>query len=360
MHSLLETFLMLLRDLLSQKTQSMVDQYVQALDVLPDDAMRHARFVQWIQPLPDELLLDALSLLQEGAQTDRPRYRAVLGSLLDVTSLHATLGEARLERLRELARQQGLAAVYAVLASEPPWRRYYASKHLDVNEQLESSPLGWRKALARGTNRAMLERLLYDKHPQVIEILLNNPRVLERDVVKMAALQPTSEHALRTIFSHPRWIRRYTIKKALVFNPYAATSMVRNLLGFLLEPDLRDASRSKRLSPEVRAFAKELLALKLERRRPLQLAFSDGVSVLKPRTGQAAEQSSLAAQFLASLDSAEDALAMLEGELEAEAVERSGAALDEEGADEEADAVEAFLAELPDQLPLIPVGEDDE
>lgn len=359
MHALFETFLMLLRDVLSQKIRNMVDQQVLALDVLPDQNMRHARFVHWIQPLPDEVLLEALALLQEGAQNDRARYRAVLGSLLDMTSLHLALGETRLERLRHMARQLQLAAVYALLATEPPWRRYYAEKHLDVNEQLESSPLGWRKALARGPERAMLERLLYDKHPQVIEILLNNPRVLERDVVKMAALQPTSEHALRTIFSHPRWIRRYPIKKALVFNPYSATSMVRNLLAFLLEPDLRDASRSKRLSPDVRAYAKELLALKLERRRPLHLAYSEGVSVMKPRPGKAAEQSSLAEKFLESLEEAETALAMLEDEVSAEAVERSRAPLEEEAEDED-EAIEAFLAELPGQLKLVPVGEDDD
>ena len=50
--------------------------------------------------------------------------------------------------------------------------------------------LGERKSLARRPDRAMLDRLLHDPHPDVIRRLLRNPRLTEDDVVRLAARRP--------------------------------------------------------------------------------------------------------------------------------------------------------------------------
>lgn len=359
------TLLMLLRLVLEQKIRQQVDAQVLALHHIPDDHMRQLRFAAWVADWPDGPLLDALQYLLDATWRDKSPFRAVVSSLLDAAALFEALGEARLETLRTQARDAHLASVYALLSYEPPYKRYYASHMVDVNEQLESSPLGWRKAMARGFSRQKLDRLLYDKHPMVVEILLNNPRILERDVVKMAALQPTTEQALRTIFVHPRWIRRYSVRKALVFNPYTPISIVESLLGFLLHQDLQDASHSRRLSPRVRARARAMLEEQARRKRPKVLTLVEELE-----TGAAAspsvDSSALAADFLTELEQAledvEDSLQLLEREgLETRSVSMSG--IQESLTLEESlvlDDAEDFLSSLPTELKLVPVTEDED
>lgn len=359
------SLLLLLQLVLEQKVRQQVDHQVQALHHIADDHMRQLRFAAWVAEWPDELLLEALQYLLDSTWRDRSPFRAVVSSLLDAAALYDALGEARLGLLRDQAREARLPSVYSLLSYEPPYKRYYASHMVDVNEQMESSPLGWRKALARGTSRQKLDRLLYDKHPMVVEILLNNPRILERDVIKMAALQPTTEHALRTIFVHPRWIRRYSVKKALVFNPYTPISLVENLLGFLLHQDLQDASRSRRLSPQVRARAQRMLdeQARLKRPRLLQVV---GEDESHGPASTATESVSLAYDFLSELEQeredVEDSLRLLEAEgVEARSVSLSGLAETMQG--DEAfvlEDAEDFLNSLPENLTLEPVSEDDD
>lgn len=367
MHALHATLLMLLRDMLSLKILGMVQQEVTRLDAIPEDLMRQLRFATWLTELPDDVVLDTLEHLLEGARHDKPRFRAVINSLLDGSMVQQQLGAERLESLRQRSTEARRVAVHAFLSADPPHKRYYAAHVKDVNEQLESRPLGWRKTLARGNSRLVFDRLVFDKHPMVIEILLNNPHILERDVIKMAALQPTSEHALKTIFAHPRWIRRYSIKKSLVFNPYTPISIVESLLAYMLEQDLRDASRSRRLSPTVRARAGALLEDRQRLRHPQLLTSGDdadsaGGNVVALKSTKP-EGSSLAEDFLTSLGDLDADLKLLTDadllDLEITSLRTTPIIPDLEE-DEVLDEAEDFLSSLPSQLGLVPVGEDDE
>ncbi len=339
--TLIATLLTLLRTAHSQKMDAMVASQVVALDSLPDDTMRQARLLETLLPMSDEDVVMFMDCMLSGALADRPRFRGVMNAFLNFQVVLDAVDENRKRRWKKIARKEGHAAVLAILTGSPPRKTYYAPRQLDVNEQMEDRTLGHRKSLARCYDRQVLDRLLYDKHPGVVRILLNNPRIVERDVVKLAALQPTKAEALLEVFRHPRWIRRYPVKKALVFNPYTPVPVVHGLLGYLREPDLVAVERARRLSSEVRERAAFLLAHKRSRRRRTFKRVSAGVDVGGPGEVESAEEA--------------EPMAVSVVPCEAEGAGRCVPSPAGEEAHDIDDVAAAFLEGLPDDLPLVPV-----
>ena len=129
--------------------------------------------------------------------------------------------------------------------------------------------LGERKSLARGRDRFMIDRLLRDPHPQVIRNVLCNPRVIEDDIIRLAARRPTYPDVQGEIARSPRWGHRPRVRLALVQNPFTPTAISVPLIALLLRPDLESVVAATNLSVTVRAAAAE----RLQRRPPLRTEF---------------------------------------------------------------------------------------
>jgi hypothetical protein len=119
--------------------------------------------------------------------------------------------------------------------------------------------LGERKALARSARRDFLVPLLKDPHPDVVVLLLSNPRLTERDVVTIAASRPAVPASLVHVAAHPRWSARYLVKRALVLNPYTPAHVAVRLATTLRRADLAAIARDLHLPDVLRAHAVELL-----------------------------------------------------------------------------------------------------
>jgi hypothetical protein len=100
-----------------------------------------------------------------------------------------------------------------------------------------------------------MNRFLREQDPAVIRSLLRNLRLIESDVLRIASLQPTSLRVLEEVFTNLKWIARYRVKKALVYNPYCPPAIALHLLKFLFVGDPRE------IPPEA---ADQLLAAKTE------------------------------------------------------------------------------------------------
>lgn len=124
--------------------------------------------------------------------------------------------------------------------------------------------LGERKSLARKPDREMLERLLRDPHPDVIRLLLANPRLREEDVLSVAARRPCRPDVLTQIARTPRWTHRPRIRIALVLNPDTPLDVTAPLVGLLVRQELRLVATSTTVAPALRALCLE----HLERRPP--------------------------------------------------------------------------------------------
>lgn len=112
--------------------------------------------------------------------------------------------------------------------------------------------LGERKSLARKRDRNLLARALRDPHPDVAQVLLDNPALTEIDIVRLCARRPIHPEVLAQIFRHPRWVLRYRIRLALALNPHTPEEIALQLLPHLTRSDLRAVASSGDVSERVR------------------------------------------------------------------------------------------------------------
>ena len=112
--------------------------------------------------------------------------------------------------------------------------------------------LGERKSLARTHDRNLLARVLRDPHPNVIRILLDNPTVVENDVVRLCARRPARAQVLAEVFQHQRWVLRYRVRLTLALNPFTPEEIALQLLPHLTSADLKAVRRSSQISQRVR------------------------------------------------------------------------------------------------------------
>lgn len=147
-----------------------------------------------------------------------------------------------LRRAPELTRAQSI----------PPIPDYGAGRELSVGE---------RKALARAPSRASFDKLLRDPHPLVIRQLLENPRLTEDDIVRLAARRPANVEALRMI-ARTEWLCRPRVRMTLIHNPATPSAIAVPLLAVCTRPELREVRTSSECSELLREIAEELLVLR--------------------------------------------------------------------------------------------------
>jgi len=123
-------------------------------------------------------------------------------------------------------------------------------------------PLGIRRSLAKGDDRFLLDKLALDPDPLVIANLLRNPRLCERDVVRIAALRPVPPSTLEEVARSPRWSTRPRVRVALVRNPHCPVALAVQLLGRIPFTDLR----KMRSDPDLPEQTRSQVELELRRR----------------------------------------------------------------------------------------------
>jgi len=225
------------------------------VSTLRESQMRRAVTVEAVQHLEANDLVAMLVLMMARARSGSGRARAVLQQLALEPTVFRDMPYARVEAAYQAAqdsRLDGVARFFLSAALSPGANgddRYIGNRHLDL-------PLGTRRAAARGSDRYKLDRLLHDRDHRVIGILLDNPRITERDAVRIAAMRPTRPEVLETVARHTRWSSRYRVRKALACNPWTPAPIARRLLPTLMRQDLRHALEAgvlpDELLPEVR------------------------------------------------------------------------------------------------------------
>jgi hypothetical protein len=120
--------------------------------------------------------------------------------------------------------------------------------------------LGERRSLARRPDRRAFEKLCLDPHPLVIRQLLENPKMVEEDAIRIATMRPARPAALRELVRAYRWMTRPRVRMAILFNPGSPSELTMPLLGLCTREELRDLLRSTDTSLVLRGAAQELLA----------------------------------------------------------------------------------------------------
>ena len=207
----------------------------------------------------DATLLAVLHLLTVKGRGGDPLFRRAATELaLNSKLFRESLDYDRIEDLYTAAWTADLREVIPLFFSGRHRPGITVEEAAPDNEHLEL-PLGRRKAMARQFDRDTLDRLLRDKHPAVVQILLSNPRIREQDVITIAALRPTKPAVLELIAQHRKWAARYPVRKALACNPYCPHPIAARLMHTFRKQDLEFIAGSSVLDDHIRDEARRLL-----------------------------------------------------------------------------------------------------
>jgi hypothetical protein len=211
---------------------------------------------------------EALDDVCTAAEQAEPGAREMLVALVDLLAEKEQTTLA--QRLREEAAGRSLLALARLLrrpATVPPSRSSPPSAsetRIPDYGAGRTLTLGERKALARRPTRKAMDKLFADPHPMVIRTLLANPKVVEDDVVRLAARRPVDPEVLAEVARSPRWAHRVRVRMSIVMNPDTPLELSIPMLALLVRPELELVSSATSLAPTIRAAARDLL----ERRPP--------------------------------------------------------------------------------------------
>jgi hypothetical protein len=240
------------------------------LRALPEAAMRRERLLERLEEVGSLRAYEMVAAVMRrpgGAAPDLPHLREVLQDVLREGGAGRPLAPEICEGVLAEAEARGDAFVTRLFREAPP-EEWMLEPGAALPRAMAEIPLGVRRALARELDLDLLERLLLDADPIVIEHLLQNPRLTEKQVVRIAARRPVPETTLELVSRSRRFGQRPAVRTALARNPYLPTRLAIQLLGTLPLAVVREIACDATLHLETRRHAGEELARRRERVAP--------------------------------------------------------------------------------------------
>lgn len=237
------------------------DRLKRVLRSLPDLSLR----VDWLAAEIARLTsAEAASLLsavvdEAEAQLDDAREALVSVAIYCADSTYAASVDALRDRALE-GRFFGLGRLLrrgAATSARPPAIEERRVPDYGAGRELT---LGERKSLARRPDRRVFDQLLQDPHPLVIRQLLENPKMVELDAIRLAAMRPARVETIRELVRARRWIGRPRVRLTIVLNPGSPPEVAMPLLCLCNREELFDVLKSTETPLLLRATAQELLA----------------------------------------------------------------------------------------------------
>lgn len=123
-------------------------------------------------------------------------------------------------------------------------------------------PLGVKRSFAKKMDRMLIRRMLQEKDPYVVKNLLSNPLITEKDVLKIASMRPTNQSVIKVIYAFDKWINLYSVKEAIIKNPYSPFRLSLLLLFYMQKKELKDIHSDNTLHPVIREISMEILKIR--------------------------------------------------------------------------------------------------
>ncbi|MDH4226802.1 MAG: hypothetical protein OEV59_03475 [Deltaproteobacteria bacterium] len=228
------------------------------VESLPEDKMRREMLCVRLKELEPEGVAHVLESLYR-KDRDNAAVRAVKNVLVDPAALADMLGIEKFRRAYMASLELGFYRAGRLFTDLPAHKKGFGGYAEEEEAKMEFISLGERRSLAKTNIKDNLDRLLSDPDPMVIGYLLDNPRITEKEVLKISSKRPNSPRILKLLAVHRKWSKRYNVQKSLVQNPYTPPRISISLLDFMMEQDLRMISGDKTLHPQVRMSAVDLL-----------------------------------------------------------------------------------------------------
>ena len=246
-------------------------QTVRGVVGLPEIPMRRARLDQALRTQPPEVAVWCIDQLLRGSLWGRaPETDAMLACVSWLIWLRDQDAYEFIQSLYIHAHEDNRAAVLFLLRDPPAHRAMPDNARLpEVRLPLPREvTLGERRQMAAGPNRQLLERLIYESSPLVIQKILGNSHIRLQDVLVITSRRPTLPEILREVVNHEGWFREMKVREALVQNPYLPTGISLKLLPTLHVDVLRKLRHAGDLHPMVQEAAALYVELREQRTAP--------------------------------------------------------------------------------------------
>jgi hypothetical protein len=205
---------------------------------LNEKGMLCARLKEFFDEISDFEAVENIDWIINKAYKRDIIFQKILLILGDSLGRERCFGRERCIYIRDIAREFECTKVLWIFTDEARMPSL-VDEDTPSFPELDEFSLGHKKFYARQFDRRLLEKLSYDRNPEVIRELLNNALLTEREIVKIAARRNISPEILKEIYRHEKWISRYSIKAALLWNPHTPVSISIALIPHLLIQDIK-------------------------------------------------------------------------------------------------------------------------
>ncbi|HTP04660.1 MAG TPA: hypothetical protein VMM54_05860 [Nitrospirota bacterium] len=123
-----------------------------------------------------------------------------------------------------------------------------------IIERIPTLPLGNKKTLAKKAAGNVLLKLLQDSNPDVVQLCLNNPHLVEGHLYKVISRAGTVAKTIQAIATHPNWSSRSLIRFSLARNDHTPVSLSVRFLRSMKIMDLRELYADPSLPVTIKPF----------------------------------------------------------------------------------------------------------
>jgi hypothetical protein len=144
-----------------------------------------------------------------------------------------------------------------LLASITPDQKLAAER--TIIQRLPLTPLGNKLTLARRATPTLLEALIKEGDPRMIEICLTNPHLKEGVLFQFLRSAAATAETISMVARHPRWQSRPNLKEAILTNPRTPLIWFTLWLPRMKPGDLKRLITSNRLTSQQKKAVEERL-----------------------------------------------------------------------------------------------------
>jgi hypothetical protein len=170
----------------------------------------------------------------------------------------AWLGLEYLEEIYEETPEQRQVIVNKILGEFKSEDMDLPSERISIINRIMKMGMKDRTRMAIKGDRESRNILIRDPNRIVAQAVVNNPRITDQEIEKIAAMRSVTEEILRQIAASRHWSRNYSIVHNLARNPRTPIANVMNILSRLQLKDLNALSKNRNISEAVRRQALRL------------------------------------------------------------------------------------------------------
>lgn len=193
-----------------------------------------------------------------GMNIDDALFLASLIEVSDDDTDDSWMGLEYIEEYYEETEEQRQAIVNKILGEMRLEDTDLPNERISILNRIMKMGMKDRVKLAMKGDRESRNILIRDPNRIVAQAVVQNPRITEQEIEKIAAMRSVSEDVLRKIANDRQWSRSYAVAHNLARNPRTPIANVMNILSRLQMKDLTALAKNKNISETVRRQALRL------------------------------------------------------------------------------------------------------